>query len=113
VLRRAWSHLGHAAEQLVNLQPEQRDEGLLAGVGQVRGPARAADPEHPVLVDPDDGADRRPFGRFEAGKSLLEVGGAEALLREQGPSLGAIRRIEPIARLREQAVHGRTPALSR
>ena len=28
--------LGHAAEQLLDLEPEQRDEGLLAGVGQVR-----------------------------------------------------------------------------
>ncbi len=33
--------LGHAAEQLVDLEPEQRDERLLAGVGQVWVPAGA------------------------------------------------------------------------
>src|SRR5687768_5496240 len=74
--------LGHPAEQLVDLDPEQRDEALVAGVGQVRAPARSGDPEHAVLVDLDDGADRGALASFEAGKSQIEVGGAEALLRE-------------------------------
>jgi hypothetical protein len=33
---------GHATEHLVDLEPEQWDEGLVAGVGQVRAPARSA-----------------------------------------------------------------------
>ena len=85
--------LGYAAEQLVDLEPEQRDEGLVAALGQVRAPALAAGAEDPVLVDPDDGADRRALGSFEAGESLIEVGWAEAVLGKQGPSLGAVRRI--------------------
>jgi hypothetical protein len=80
--------LGQAPEQLVDLDAEQRDEGLAAGVGQIRASARSGDPEHAVLVDPDDGLDLRPFGAFEAGESPVEVGGAEALLREQGPASG-------------------------
>jgi hypothetical protein len=97
--------LAHPAEQLVELEPEQRDEGLVAGVGQVRSPALAAGAEHPVLVDPDDRADRGALGRFEAGESPVEVGGTEALLSEQGPSFGAVRRVEPIARSLEQVLH--------
>jgi hypothetical protein len=95
------------------LSQRSGDEGPVAGIGPVWSPARSADPEHAVLVDPDDGADRGALGRFEAGESLFEVGGAEALLREQGSSLGAARRVKPVARLFEQAVHVRTPALSR
>jgi hypothetical protein len=56
--------LGHPAEQLVDLDPEQRDEGLLERVRQVRSPALAAGAEHPVLVDTDDGADRGALGEF-------------------------------------------------
>src|SRR5919106_1568540 len=95
--------LRHAAEQLLDLEPEERDEALVAGIGQVGSPARSGDPEHAVLVDPDDGADRGALGRFEAGESTLEVGWAEALLGEQGPGLGAVGRMEPIARLLQQA----------
>jgi hypothetical protein len=69
----------------VDLDPEQRNEGLVAGLGQVRAPVRATDPEHPVLVDPDDGPDRRALGSFEVGEGAVEVGGTEALLGEQGP----------------------------
>ena len=39
---RAVLPVGHAAEQLVDLDPEQRDEGLLAGVRQIWLPARRA-----------------------------------------------------------------------
>jgi hypothetical protein len=90
---------GHAAEQLVDLEPEQRDEGLAAGVGQIRAPARGAGAKHPVLVDPDDGADRRALGAIEAGESPIEIGGAEALLGEQGPGLRAVRRMKLRKRL--------------
>src|SRR5919106_1119617 len=94
---------GHAAEQLVDLEPEQRDEGLAAGVGQVRAPARSADPEHPVLVDPDDGPDRGSLAPLQPGEGAVEIGGGEALLGEQGPGLQAVRRVEPVARAFEQA----------
>src|SRR5918994_5759149 len=50
--------LGHPTEQLVDLDPEERNEGLLERVRQVRPPARAAGAEHAVLVDPDDRPDR-------------------------------------------------------
>ena len=95
----------------MDLEPQQRDEGLVAGVGQVRSPARLAHPEHPVLVDPGDGPDRGALGAFQAGEGAVEVGGAEALLGEQGPGLRAVGRIEPIARLPEQADHVGRPAL--
>ena len=81
---------GHAAEQLMDLDPEQRNEGLAAGVRQVRAPALAADAEHAVLVDPDDGPDRGALGPLQPGEGVVEVGGAEALLGEQGPGLGAV-----------------------
>ena len=55
--------LGHAAEQLEDLEPEQRDEGLVAGIGQVGPPALAAAAEHAVVVDADDGADGMPSVR--------------------------------------------------
>jgi hypothetical protein len=74
-------------------------KGLLERVRQVRAPARSGDPEHAVLVDPDDGADRGAVGRFEAAEGTIEVGWAETLLDEQGPGLRAARRVEPIARL--------------
>jgi hypothetical protein len=69
--------------------------------GQVRAPALAAGTEEAVLVDSDDGADRRALVAVEVGKSPVEVGWAEALLGEQGPGLGAVGRMEPIARLLE------------
>ena len=75
----------------------------MAGVGQVRPPARAAGTEDAVLVDRDDGADRRSLASLQLGKGVVEIGWAEALLREQGPGLGAVGRMEPIARLLQQA----------
>jgi hypothetical protein len=73
----------------------------VAGVGQVRTPSLATGTEHAVLVDPDDGPDRGALDAFEAGESPAEVGWAEALLGEQGPGLGAVGRVEPIARALE------------
>ena len=58
-------------------------------------------PKDAVLVDPDDGTDRGALGAFEVGESPVEVGWAEVLLAEQGPSLRAARRVEPVARLLE------------
>jgi hypothetical protein len=104
---------GHAAEQLSDLEPQQRDEGLAAGVGQVRSPARDAGAEHPVFVDPDDGADRGALGAFKADEGVVKIGGAEALLGEQGPGLRAVGRVEPVARLLQQALHVGAPSLSR
>src|SRR3712207_8987255 len=43
--------LGHAAEQLVEFEPKQRREGLVAGVGQVGAPALAAGAKHAVLAE--------------------------------------------------------------
>ena len=54
-----------------------------------------------------------PSVRSRLGESPVEIGGAEALLGEQGPGLGAVGRVEPVARLFEQAVHVGAPALSR
>jgi hypothetical protein len=80
--------LGDAAEQLQDLEPEQRDEGLLAGVRQVGAPAVARGPEHAVVVDTDDAADPDAFTPFQCGEGTVEIGRAEALLGEQGPGLG-------------------------
>jgi hypothetical protein len=65
---------GNVAQKLVDLEPEQRDEGLVTGVGQVRAPALAARPECAILVDADDGTDFDPFAAFEAGQSPVQVG---------------------------------------
>ena len=70
--------LGHPAEQLVDLEPEERDEGLRAGVGQVRVPAFAAGAEYPVLVDPDDGADRGALAPLQLGEGAIQIGSADA-----------------------------------
>src|SRR5919106_67114 len=88
---------------------EQRDEGLAAGVGQVGTPTLAAGAEHAVLVDPDDGPDRGALGAFQAGKSPVEIGWAEALLSEQGPGLRTVGCVEPIARSLEQGLHVGAP----
>jgi hypothetical protein len=92
----------------VDLDPEQRDAGLASGIGQVRSPARAADPEHAVLIDPDDGPDHSALGAFEAGEGVVEVGGAEALLGEQGPGCPASTAGSPDARA--SAAWRRSPA---
>jgi hypothetical protein len=69
----------------VDLDPEQRDEGLVAGPGQVLPAIRAARAEHPVLVDPDKGADLGALNALEPCEGPLEIGWAEALLSKQGP----------------------------
>jgi hypothetical protein len=76
----------------VDLDPQERDEWLQERVGQVRPPSFAAGAEHAVLVEPNDGPDHDALGAFEAGEGVVEVGGAEALLAEQGSGLRAARR---------------------
>src|SRR5918994_3537936 len=102
---------GHAAEQLQDLEPEQRHERLLAGIGQVGVPALARGAEHAVVVDADDAADPDAFAPLQLGEGAVQVGAGDADLGEQGPGLGAVDRVEPIARLLEQAVHVGAPAL--
>ena len=75
----------HAAEQLVDLEPEQRDERLLAGVGQVWPPALACRAEHAVLVDADDGADPDALGSLQRGEGAVEFGAGDALARRARP----------------------------
>jgi len=72
------------AEQLVDLEPGQRDDGIVGGVGQGRTPARAAGVEHAILVDPDDVTDRGTLGAFETGESPLEIGWAEGPAHRAG-----------------------------
>ena len=80
--------LGHPAEQLVDLEPEQRDEGLVAGIGQVRAPALAAGPEHAVLVDPDDGADRGALAPFEGARARSRSAGPRPCSASRAPASG-------------------------
>jgi hypothetical protein len=65
--------------------------------------------EYAVGVDADDGADLGVFGLLQLSDGVVEVGAGEAPLGEQGPGLGAVRRVEPIARLFEQTLHGGKP----
>ena len=89
--------MGHAPEQLQDLEPEHRDERLGAGIGQVGPPAFPAAAEHAVIVDADDGPDGDAFGALQLGKRAVKVGAGEAPLGEQGLGLGAVGRVEPIA----------------
>jgi len=76
----------------VDLEPEHRDEGLGAGIGQVGAPAFPTAAEHAVVVDADDGADGDALGALQLGKGAVEVGAGEAPLAEQGLGLGAVGR---------------------
>jgi hypothetical protein len=61
---------------------------LMAGVRQVRVPALAARAEHAALVNSDDGPDRGAIDAFQAGKGVVEIGWAEAVLAKQGSASG-------------------------
>ena len=63
---------GHAAEQLVDFDPEQWHERFLAGVRQIGMPARARRPEHGVVVDADDRADPDALAPLQRSEGLVE-----------------------------------------
>jgi hypothetical protein len=89
--------LGHAPEQLQDLEPEHRDERLAASIGQVGPPALPAAAEHTVVVDADDRPDLDALGPRQLGKGAVEVGPGEAPLDEQGLGLGAALRVKAVA----------------
>ena len=89
--------LGHTAEQFQNLEPEQRDERLLAGVGHVRAPALACGAEHGVVVDPDNAADPDALGALQLGEGAAEIGAGDAHVGAQGSGLRAVGVVQPIA----------------
>jgi hypothetical protein len=88
---------GHPPEQLQDLEPEQRNEGLGAGIGQVGTPALAAAAEHAVVIDAGDGPDLDALGAFQLSKGVVQVGAGEAPLAEQGLGLGTALRVELVA----------------
>jgi hypothetical protein len=53
------------------LKPEQRDEGLVAGIGQIRSPALPEGAEHAIVVDPDDAADGGALRALQLGERAL------------------------------------------
>jgi hypothetical protein len=81
--------LGHAAEQLEGLEPEQRHHGLVACGGLAGGA------EDAVFVEAEDGVDAGARRRLVPGEGVVQVGWAEALLDEQSLGLGTVGRIEP------------------
>ena len=95
-MNRAVLPLG-TAQQLQDLEPEHRDEGLGVGIGQVGPPALPAAAEHAVVVDADDGPDLDALGARQLGEGVVEVGPGEAPLDEQGLGLGAAGRVELVA----------------
>ena len=103
--------LGHAAEQLQDLEPEQRHERLLAGIGQIRVPALARGAEDTVVVDADDAADPDALAPLQCGEGAVEVGAGDGDFGEHGLGLGAARSVEPIPWSPQQAMHVSAPAL--
>lgn len=90
--------LGHPPEQLRDLEAEQRDKGLLAGVGQIRVPTLAAGAEHAAVINADDAADPDALAPLQRGEGAAEVGAGGAHVGEQCLRLRAVRNVEPIAR---------------
>jgi hypothetical protein len=80
--------LGHAAEYLVDLEPEQRDEGLLAGVGQVRAPPLAAGAEQASSLSPTMVRTVMPSARSRQARARSRSAGPRPCSASRAPASG-------------------------
>ena len=78
--------------------------GSLQASGRSGCQPSRVDPNTPSSLMPTMVRTADAFGSFEVGEGPVEIGLAEALLGEQGPGLGAVGRVEPIAGSLEQVL---------